>query len=942
VPVERLFLGWDAPLVDTVCGHLAPAPSVGPVDLADTLILVPTRQAGRRLRESLARRCSAAGQALLSVRAVPPAILFAPVPGPLRVASGVCVKSAWAEVLLELDVDARRAFCAGDVADMAWALHTGEMLQRLREQLCEGGYLVRDVVEHLDEEIQEQERWRAMAGMEQDYLDRLARGGYEDPCAARLRSAAAPRLPESVTRVVVAGVPDLARLAVRALEVVSRTCRVEILVHAPAGQAEAFDDWGMPVETHWESVPIDIPTPAQNVFVAATPLDQARRVVQLVATEQERFGPADIGVAVPDVEVAPCVAELLSAHGVETFDPAEHAVSEHPLAAVLALYAELVTEGAYATVSRFLRNADVLAHLAREERLSPAALLAQLDRFQNRYLPATLTDMVATLGRVDPERFAVLRKAIGVVDAWRHAFARQARAQDAVREFLGTLYRGRTISTRSNEDAVFRAVAEKVDAVLHEFDGLETQAVIAPRDALRLLLQRLAEETYQPQRPDGVLELEGWLELPWNDAPLVIVTGMNEGMVPDGRIGDAFLPDALRVKLGLRHDRRRLARDAFMLHTLIRARADRGRVCLLVGKTTTNGDPLKPSRLLFRCADSELVKRARLLFGPVTQSRPDCPRSVAFKLQPVIPGEPAACEPVPRELSVTTFRAYLACPFRFYLGRVLGMEPVADDKQGLDALDFGTLLHAVLQEMVEDNMWRCDDAAALAGYLQERVTRRMEDRYGAELSLPLCVALEAARQRLALVAAVQVELVRAGWEVECSEQRLEMNLAGFRIRGTLDRVDRHRETGRRRIIDYKTSDTPVTPAKAHLAAAGAEVRAYALLEDEGRPRRWIDLQLPLYRLLLATTTGEDSVPELAYFNIPKAATLTAVECWSDFSEARMASARQCAEGVLADIAAGIFWPAARRLRYDDFERLLLSDPEATVDPAALAAMGRGA
>jgi ATP-dependent helicase/nuclease subunit B len=941
VPVERFFLGWDASLIDRAREYFLPEAPVAPVDLSDTLILVPTRQAGRRLREALARFCSDADTALLSVRAAPPSILFASDHYRNRPAPGVVVKALWSDALLKMDAAALEGFCTGEVTDVAWALRTGEMLQQLRESLAEGGCRMADVVAHMEEDIREEERWQAMARMEEAYLEGIAHAGFEDPFEARIRVAAKPQLPDGVTRIVVAGVPDLTRLAVQALEVLASTCRIEILIHAPDDLAQGFDPWGRPDESFWSEVPIDIPEPDRNLILAATPSDQARRVVDVIASEQEHMGPGDVGVGVPDGEVSPCVMELLSAHGVATFDPAEHAVSEHPLVYVLSLYVDFVTDGSYAAVSHLLRSSDVLTYLEREHELRATDLLRQLDRFQNETLPGTLADMGATLAARGTETFAVLAKAIEILADWRSASGATARIQDAVRDFLAELYCGRTVTPRVPEDALFCTVAEIIDAVLHEFDELPSMRHLSSREALHLLLQRLSEETHQPQRPGDALELEGWLELPWNDAALMIVTGMNEGMVPDGRIGDAFLPDTLRAKLGLRHDRRRLARDAFMMRALIESRAMGGRTCFIAGKTSANGDPLKPSRLLFRCPDNELAARARSLFGPVTHARPDCPRSVAFTLQPVIADEAVAQRVAKRELSVTTFRSYLTCPFRFYLRHQLRMEQVADDKQGLDALDFGTLLHSVLQDMVTDDMWRCEDVAQLTLYLQESADRRMHRRYGGELSLPLLVTLDAARQRLAAVAVTQVALVREGWDVEVAEQRLDMSLAGFRVRGTIDRVDRHRETGRLRVIDYKTSDRSVSPKAAHLASAGTESRAYARVDSTGRPQRWIDLQLPLYRLLLAASRGEDTTPEMAYFNIPKAATLTGVECWSAFSETLMASACECAEGVLGDIAAGVFWPPADRVKYDDFAALLLDDPKATIDPGDLVAAEGG-
>ena len=55
MPVERYFLDWDAPVTAKVWESLLPQQLWGPVDLGKELIVVPTRQAGRRLREVLAK-----------------------------------------------------------------------------------------------------------------------------------------------------------------------------------------------------------------------------------------------------------------------------------------------------------------------------------------------------------------------------------------------------------------------------------------------------------------------------------------------------------------------------------------------------------------------------------------------------------------------------------------------------------------------------------------------------------------------------------------------------------------------------------------------------------------------------------------------------------------------------------------------------------------------
>ena len=90
---ERIFFGWDAPATTKVREFLLPQELAGPVELGKDLIVVPTRQAGRRLREALATYCSSQKSALLSLRTVTPPYLLQPdddsgtIAGSLEVAS---------------------------------------------------------------------------------------------------------------------------------------------------------------------------------------------------------------------------------------------------------------------------------------------------------------------------------------------------------------------------------------------------------------------------------------------------------------------------------------------------------------------------------------------------------------------------------------------------------------------------------------------------------------------------------------------------------------------------------------------------------------------------------------------------------------------------------------------------------------------------------------
>jgi len=68
------------------------------------------------------------------------------------------------------------------------------------------------------------------------------------------------------------------------------------------------------------------------------------------------------------------------------------------------------------------------------------------------------------------------------------------------------------------------------------------------------------------EKERGAVEIEGWLDAAGEDAALLILAGMNEGLMPRGTSPDVMLTEAARRLLGL-PDREFLhARDLSLLH----------------------------------------------------------------------------------------------------------------------------------------------------------------------------------------------------------------------------------------------------------------------------------------------------------------------------------------------------------------------------------------
>jgi RecB family exonuclease len=112
------------------------------------------------------------------------------------------------------------------------------------------------------------------------------------------------------------------------------------------------------------------------------------------------------------------------------------------------------------------------------------------------------------------------------------------------------------------------------------------------------------------------------------------------------------------------------------------------------------------------------------------------------------------------------------------------------------------------------------------------------------------------------------------------------------LRGRIDRIDVNEDSGQRMIFDYKTSDKATKPEAAHRKRSG----------------EWVDLQLPLYRHLVAGLGIAEPVG-LAYIVLPKDLARVG-HLTADWAEDDFRSADEAAANVVRGVRAERFWPPA--------------------------------
>ena len=695
------YLGWDGPAVEKAAAYLIGNPEGhAPVDLHGTIIMAPTLQAGRRLHEVMTLRCSRRNTVMLSAMIVTPNHFFSTGTSGPKTASPALAKIIWTRVLSSADLAGYKHLfpgrsIRGDQDKFIWSLNTAEIIDGLRQELADGGYTIRSVIEKHGNDLEELDRWNDLAKLERLYLDKLEALKLEDACMAKMRRAFVPEVDSSVKRIAVVAVPDPSLLAIRSLEKLSETIPVEVLVYAPEEMKDDFDGWGRPIPEKWAKMNVDIPDWARNVCVESSPSAQSNRVKEEIESDST-FGPLDITIGVPDISVVPFLKNDLLSLGMPAFDPSDIAFETHTLGRLIEYVVAMLQGPSYESTASLMRHPAYLRYLGEKHDIKALELLTQLDNFQNFCLPPTFERMLEPFKK-NPKGthnhhydFTLLGKALTVIKGHIAAFGKET-FEDAWRTFFKDVYSTHTIDESIIDDRDFENAAAVVEDTLRELRDIpESMSALGSTQISAVFMRRLRERSFHRERTDEVVDLQGWLELPWSDAPFMLVTGMNEEFVPGGSLSDAFLPDSLRVKLDLRHDLARFGRDVYLMRCIIESRRRNGRTCLIAGKTGMTGDPLKPSRLMFRCENKELPQRAELFFNERRDETSRPGTEVLFKLDPAVAAEGE--EPSDRKrISVTAFSDYLACPFRFYLGNVLGMAESATRRPALTASISGTL-----------------------------------------------------------------------------------------------------------------------------------------------------------------------------------------------------------------------------------------------------------
>jgi len=910
-----VHLDQKASLPAQVAEFLLRGRSDGVLDLGGTVVLIPTAGAGRAIRRELAKKGVFSPTFRLPMEALEPV--------GEGTASRLEREAAW---VMALDPRRRESFAA--LVPLAVNLDSPDdrfgvaaRLCTVCDQLAEAGY-VPSSPELLKLLPEDSVRWEAFGKIYRQYLDLLSKHGLSDPNALRLQQAWDPSITQNLKRAVVACIPDLPVIVQKYLEALSnKGIAVEILVWNPMGAMADIGDQGRPETKAWCQR-----TPAISGECLAVENDTSTEAGVLLdfAAQHRDLGYALFSAA-PESTSA-LAAEILQ-RGSVPYLPEGRALTQSEAAAILHGWDHFRN-------SRRLRDLRPLLHWPvfatflqglvpdSQGRPTVADLLTACDVLMAERLCETVDAAVSWLRlrlkhrEKDAEQIAI-EQFLAAVDL---LLVRNLHGQQllvAAYDHAGAIEAG---SATAVELAAMAEVNDQFDdsSLLLTLDEPARKAAVrADINRKRLFLRK----------PDGAVEVQGWLEAPWTDSPTLIVAGCREGALPSGTHEDAFLPDAARKALCLTTQDSRYARDAYLLACLLASRPP-AHLRFGASRFRPQGEPNRPSRLLFGCGDGDLGERVKLIFTPTGPAKRRTKAGVDWKLR--IPQPTEKQFPV-RAISVTAFKSYLQCPLRFYLGHVLGLRDFEADAREISAADFGTVMHKVLETCsARDEFKDATDPAMIYGMLSQQLDHTASGYFGVHLSPVVRVQIESMRARFRPLAEVQARERSDGWRILEAEYKVKaadgIHLAGnIVLKGTMDRIEHHHEKGLR-VLDYKTFSTPKTPAQTHLVPPREPgLLPEANLTYKGKSRSWKDLQLPLYCWLAGQIWRDKAAAgvSVGYFLVPPDGedAPDKVIRLLDLEEGTVESAVSCAKKIGTLVGRGVFWPPSpsARVDFDNFE-----------------------
>lgn len=911
--IERHFIGWNGSLAEltakTILAAASPAPGMRAIDLSSHRVIVPSQFAGRLIREQLAIQS-------------PHGVLLPKIETPesflnwgdrnLEIANSEDSLLAWIEVLIDESFnreDYPRLFPDTKNQKVKFDFHSArtfaQQLIRLRDQLG-GSRVAHNFKKVADVCKEEPERWEDLAKLEDQYLAVLEKMGKGDHNQIRTSLAIGDGMPEGVDTVWLVSLLDPQPLLIEALELRKDKLSIKVVIGADESDKAGFDFMGRPDTEFWKNRQNAWDDFESTVHVVRDPEHGLDKINEFLNNTKPEFG--TLAVVPCERERYPAmISDRLKSLGAESLNPMGKLHGDHVIHHLMTSMVNLLKSKTFANLRKTLLHPTLAKNLINSSDIKFQEINLSLDALSSRKPPQDLIKLTKYVNEIEKPENADARTTRQIAD-----IQSLQKTLDKILKLLLELDKLKTkelgltllqlCQSKNQSDSQYdqefaREVSESFEEVLANLNPESPKGIkLNPTDWIELALSISCEERFRKNFVETPINLPGWMEAMWEPVPHLVIFGFTDDLIPQSHNADPFLPSRLRKQLQLTTSENHFANAAYSLERIRRCRIE-GRVDIIVPRHDSDGNGLRPSRLLFLCPSNELTQRVGYLFESElnTEEQPYWTIPPELRLAPA--ATPKQLTSAQKRISATAFKNYLSNPAEFWLKNVLYLRETNHDEVELDRAEFGTLVHAVLEMFGRDRTNHgLSDSDSIAKKLSNYLDEYCDATFGEDLESGLILQRETARDRLIRFAELQSQLVQGGWrikEVEGTLPTLEIN--GVKVGGRYDRLDYHEESKSYRVYDYKTFDDVERPEARHFGKVtkrnekqNIDFQFHVEGNETGKGKPiievWRDLQLPVYHHNLSTAADspiKGCELEVGYIILPANGSASA-QIWANY------------------------------------------------------------
>jgi len=826
--MQQHFLGWSQAFIISLADFLI---ENHPNNLSDLNVILPSKNAGRNLVEAIKKRSDekeVKSPNIYSLGELPD--LFLPVKNE-TVANSYQSLNAWVEEVSEQDLSALFPSRTNTENPISFFFSVAQTIQQLHTELSSASLTFQDVLEHLEKkQLSNSNRWSILEEIKQKYLSNLRNKGLVDRYQRRI-DAKKNGETEEPNNLFLCSCYDINPLASELINTHAHSKNIWIVIFAPENHKEGFHIDGAIKNEYWTNKKHIFPN--QILSISEKTLDQAKEIFEAANAISENSKKHEtIKIGIPGSDIVPALKATFASSALSLRNVSGKAITTASVYSLLHRINSFIKSDSYKSFASLFRHA-VVAKKFKDEH---SALIKKIDTYYNERLPRSWSST-----SISKELKTFTEECKGYKSA--------KNLLQSLEELFNSFYPAeeRSLEIKNSIESLL-----EVGVIVESDNNVKTFENFLSRILLLSKSIKLTEE-----KKSNEIEMMGWLELALDPSAYLLLSGMNDTNIPGLDMTNPFLNETLRQELGLKGENSKIARDCFIFETMLNSKK---LIHLFASKKSLSDDPQMLCRLLLK-DDKKIISERTLSFYGESKSKnisKDVSNSDIFTFPKPTKGTPL------EKIRVSAFRDYLYCPYLFYLKHIKKIESIDDLEAELSPSVYGTLTHKILESLPANKTLNQEQINLC---IEQSLNELIKNNFGKNTLPAVLIQLELLKQRLNFFIEWQSRQFQEGWciwEKEYSFRetplvlKLENNLS-LKITGSIDRIDFNQNENKWRIIDYKTSESPIKISSVYTK----------------KTNEWEDLQLPLYaeyalrNIPQLKESFEKGNLEIAYVNISK-------------------------------------------------------------------------